>query len=108
MRKQIIVKVFEGEKYDFGWPPEDAIECVTWFAGKLESIPAEFRSSARIEIEAAVEYDDMFIPKIMIYYHRPETDEEMKSRSDEVIRREEAEKVREIKMLERLKAKYES
>lgn len=108
MRKQTRVTVFDKEQYDGEWPPTDATECVAWFAGKLETIPPEYRATAKVEIESVASYEDSHYARIVIRYDRPETDDEMEDREAEELRRQEAQKAQELRTLAALKAKYGS
>ena len=107
MRKQARVTVFDKEQYDGEWPPTDATECVAWFAGKLESIPAEYRATAKVEIESVPSYEDSYA-RIVIRYDRTETDDEMATREAKERQLQEAQKARELRTLAELKAKYGS
>lgn len=106
MKQQTRIAVFDEEQYDGEWPPEDAAECVAWFAGKLEAVPAEHRATARIEIDSAGGYEGSHYGRIKIYYIRQETDEETASREKEEQRRQQAQKEHELRTLAELKAKY--
>ena len=109
MRKETRVTIFDKEQYDGGeWPPTDATECVAWFSGKLEAIPAEYRATAKVEIESVASYEDSHYAHIVIYYDRPETDDEMAAREAEELRHQEAQKAQELRTLAALKAKYGS
>ena len=106
MKQQTRVTVFDKEQYDGEWPPEDATECVAWFAGKLEAIPPEHRATAKIVIDSAGGYDGSHYGHIEIYYMRQETDEEMASREKAEQRRQQKQKESDLRMLAELKAKY--
>lgn len=81
------ITIFDHERYDVEWPPEDAIACLAWFAAKIESIPAEFRKTARIEFDSASGYEGCHYAEIKITYERPETAEEVAARKGESQRR---------------------
>lgn len=108
MMKQTRVTVFDKEQYDGEWPPTDMTECVAWFAGKLETIPSEYRATAKVEIESVSVYEDSHYARIEIYYDRPENDGEMAAREAEERCRQEAQKEQELRTLAALKAKYGS
>lgn len=108
MKQQKQVVVFDGEQYDGEWPPEDATGCIAWFSEKLESIPPEYRSAAKIEIDVKGSYVNSCYARIEIYYDRTETDDEENAREAENQRRREAQKAQELRTLAALKAKYES
>lgn len=73
------IVLFEGEKFDKHWPPEEPEAFMKWWAEKLTLIPAEFRASAKVEICSRVEYDSD-CPTISISYWRPETGAEANER----------------------------
>lgn len=85
MKKSITV--FDHERHDGEWPPEDARACLDWFSAKVESIPAEFRETARIEFDSQSGYEGCHYAKITITYQRPETAEEIAARKGENQRR---------------------
>lgn len=78
-RQDTRVKVFEGERYNNGWPPERAIEFVAWLNERLAQIPVDYMGSARVEIGSTQSYGDDYAT-IEISYIRPETDEEVAER----------------------------
>lgn len=106
MKKQTRVTVFDKEQYDGEWPPEDAAECVAWFADKLEAIPPEHRATAKIEIDSAGGYEGSHYGHIAIYYYRLETDDEMADREADERRRQERQTAQELQTLAALQAKY--
>ena len=106
MRKQNRIVVFDQEQYDGEWPPENAMECVAWFAAKIAEIPNKYKTTAKIEIESVSSYEDSHYARIEIYYDRPETDEEMSEREAEERRRQEAQIAKELRTLAELQAKY--
>ncbi len=106
MRREKRVIVFEEEKYDGDWPPDDAAGYIAWFVEKLNSIPEEYRANATIEIGSRRSYEDISFATLEIYYTRPETDSEMAARKAEERRRQEAAKAEELRTLAALKAKY--
>lgn len=76
----IKIEVFNKEQYQGEWPEENAIKFLEWFEEKISSIPEEFRSSAKVELESVSGYEDSSYAAIEIYYYRPETEEEAKVR----------------------------
>ena len=106
MRNITQVIVFDKEQYEGDWPPTDATEYVAWFAAKLESIPSEYRATAKIIISGVGSYEDSYYLNIEIYYHRPEVDDEMAYRGVEERLREEQQKAQELRTLATLTAKY--
>jgi hypothetical protein len=106
MRKQIRITIFDQEQYDSEWPPTDAKKCIEWFTKKLESIEAEYRETAKIEITSFNSYGDSRYSRIVIYYDRFETDREIEIREAEELRHQERRKERELKKLAMLQEKY--
>ena len=77
-----IQKVFD--RYSVEGPPIDAVECAAWFQRRVEGIPFEFRSGARIEIEAqGGGCDEPAYTTIVVSWERPETPAEETSRVQE-------------------------
>ncbi len=103
MRK--LVKVFEAEQYDGNWPTDNAFKFLSWLKEKVEQIPEEFRSSAKIEIDSIEEYGNAHA-MLQIYYYRPETEEEMIMSVNTEKRKQEGIVQREMMELNRLKKKY--
>jgi hypothetical protein len=83
-RQSVKVDVFSGQRYDGDWPPNDAAGFIAWFQGKIDTIPAEHRSDARIELDSESSYEDSHYASIGISYWRPETDGEMEARAADV------------------------
>ncbi len=82
-------------------PPDDLQKHIEWLKAMLESIPAEFRESGKIEMDA-----DDYCLEYQVTYDRPETaaEEDAKAKADAVL----ADKKRrqELATLAELKAKY--
>lgn len=106
MKKIITVTVFNKERYDGEWPPEDAAGAIAWLSEKVESIPEAFRSTARIELDSAGDYEGPHYARIKITYSRPETDEEETNRMQEEEARQQRRRQEELDTLARLQAKY--
>ena len=104
----IKVEVFNEEQYDGEWPSENGAEFIAWFQEKLESIPQEFRGSAKIELDSVSGYEGSSYASIEIYYYRPETEEEAKVRESKSQYRAELLRQRELRQLEELKRKYDA
>lgn len=102
----IKIEVFKKEQYDGDWPEENAFQFLTWFEEKINSIPEEFRETAKVELEPVSGYDGGSYASIEIYYYRPETEEETKVRESKEKNRAELLRQRELKRLEELKRKY--
>lgn len=107
MRKNKEIIIFDQEQYDGEWPPENAMKCLAWFSAKVEDIPQEFRSTAKIEIEGFGGYEGSAYANIKITYVRPETDEEVAERELKESNQKSQQELRERQQLAALKAKYE-
>jgi len=59
--------------------PEDADDFLAFFIEKIASIPAEFRASAYIELEADERWGAAYIG-VEISYRRPESEEDIQKR----------------------------
>ena len=77
MRKNRTIKVYEKSQWDD--IPEKASEFMDFWQSKLDKIPAEFMDSARIKVNAEIDYDIALL-EVKISYVRPELDSEMESR----------------------------
>lgn len=105
MKKLIDVTLYDEMQHNRDWPPEPAAETVAWFAAKVDSIPGEFRSTAKISIEEASNYGES-CARIVISYQRPETDEEELRRKQAAALKAGCRRERELRMLAALQAKY--
>ena len=104
MANKMRVTVLDREQDDGeDWPPRDAVECVAWFSVKLKAIPAEYLTTAKVEISSVDGY-----VRIEIFYDRPETVAEVAARELKEQLRKEAQKARELQTLAHLKNKYET
>ena len=103
---EVNVEVFKGELYDGDWPPQDAAGYLKWFKDKLDSIPEEYRASAKIELDSESGYEGCHYASINIHYDRPESDDEVSIREREVNNRIESARDRDLQQLARLKLKY--
>lgn len=103
MKKKIIVTVFDNHQYEGDWPPENAVEAISWFQEKINSIPVEFRDTAKIEIEGIESYDCSYV-NIEITYTREETDAELATRKAHEYEAAERAKQRDLQKLAELKA----
>jgi len=100
MRKNKTIKVYESDScYDI---PGKADEFMAFWQRKIDKIPAEFKESARIEIEAVSFYDSALL-EVEISYTRPETDVEMSVREQEEINRKQAVESEKLKKYNKLK-----
>jgi hypothetical protein len=102
---RVTVVVFDGEQYHGGWPPSNAIGFLAWLAEKIDSIPAEHRESALIEINSYIEYYSSQAT-IKITYSRPITSAEIdaENKKAETVKRNREQEERQ--QLARLQAKY--
>lgn len=101
------VRVFYAERYDgAGWPPEDFHGFVAWFTEHFESIPSQYRDSARVELDSRAHYEDSHYASIEITYKRPETEDEEAQRLAAEKQRLGYAEAAERRTLAALKAKY--
>lgn len=81
MKEVVQETVHNGGPYDNnGWPPEDPAGFMAWFQERIDSIPPEYRSAAKIEFTTESGYYGDSSAHIEITYLRPETDEQYASR----------------------------
>jgi hypothetical protein len=80
MKRTITVTLANAEKYDAGFPTDDAIGFASWLAGLIEQVPAEFRHTAKLKIDAVGCYEDSHYATVTFLYSRKETDEEEAAR----------------------------
>ena len=99
------VVVFSGDRatYDLPTNPEDFL---AYWQHKVDLIPAEYMSSAQIEVEATLSYDDPYI-ETCIFYYRPLTEQEVAKLSQQEKIQKNAATQKELRLLAELKAKYE-
>jgi hypothetical protein len=91
---------------EWNWMPKKLVDLIPWVQKYLELVPEEYRASATFEIVSFRDSRRDYGLNVKVYYHRPETDEEMEAR----LAAEEAQKLEqqraERQMLEDLKEKY--
>ena len=87
-------------------PPIEAAEFLAWFQRQLGGIPPEFRSGARIEIDAETREDGRPYPTIEISWERPETPTEKMARVHEAARKAVQKELLERHTLAVLREKY--
>ena len=105
-RRQLTITVFDHAQYEIeDWPKENALDYLAWFAAKIQSIPEEFRPSAKIVLDAYESYGDAD-PQIKITYTRQETDAEVATREAEEERVRQSQIARERATYERLREKF--
>lgn len=80
--------------------PDKPEDLIAFIKDLLDSVPDEFKDSARIEFDAYPEYDSAYL-EVDFYYYRPETEEE-------IIAKEEAQRIKDIAELARAKRIYEN
>lgn len=103
------VTVFDREEYDGSdWPHHDALAFLGWFQGKVDTIPAEYRDTATINVGSKSGYEGDHSVHIVISYTRPATNAEIKERAAYQRQRESMEEQRERAAYQLLKAKYGS
>ena len=106
MKNNVTVTVFDKEQYDGEWPPENAAECLAWFAEKIDGIPEEFRDTAKVEISSASGYEGSSYGHIEISYTRQETDEEEQKRETLLEHKAAAQQGRELAEFKKLQKKF--
>jgi len=102
-REKLISKTIE--QYDGEWPPEDAAGFMAWFQKRLDDVPPEFRSTARIEIDSTDSYGSSKAT-IEFSYTRMETDEEEAEREQRAANEADRRRTQELRTLAELQAKY--
>jgi hypothetical protein len=79
-RQTIYVSLFDSTRRSIELPNDvPAIDFIRWLEGQLELAPAEYRDAVHIELGTTQDYDNTW-PQVTLYYHRPETDEELAER----------------------------
>lgn len=74
------VEVFSSEGFN-SQVPSKLEEAISFFQEKLNSIPAEYRKDAVLNIEGYNEYDYSYA-RVEIYYYRPPTSGEISDRKE--------------------------
>lgn len=103
-RKEKRVVLFSSDRSG-DMPTSDLAGFVAWASGLLASVPEQYRSSATIDIDSSVYYD-CAVTEIVVYYCRPETDDEMAEREQYEARRVAESEAQERREFERLAAKF--
>jgi hypothetical protein len=75
-QENIFGSVTDREKYK----PDSIKQLIGWLTDKLQEVPPEYADTAKFEIESVGGYEGEHHSEIELYYHRPETDEEMAAR----------------------------
>ena len=110
MRRNELVKVWDHH----GFLNHLAVDLIAELQTALDSIPEKYRNTAHISSETYTEYHTVY-HTVTLFYNKPEDDETLGKRVDEVIMKEnarrKAEKKRreenDAKEYERLKKKFE-
>jgi len=104
--KSVVLNCEEALGPEWNWMPKKLDELVPWVEKCLELVPEEYRDSAAFEPVSFRDARRDFWLNVKIYYHRPETDEEMEARLAD----EEAQKLKQQKeerqKLQDLKEKF--
>ena len=82
------------------------VRVIAYLTDVLNAIPAEYRDTARLEIDSVGGYGGEHHAEVAVYYERPETDEELAERKAEAKASKAAEEERERRTLAALQAKY--
>ncbi len=88
----------ELDEYADDKPPADAPGFLAWFVEKLSQIPGEHRDSATVLLEPGY---------LHIFYHRPESEEEVADRVKRDERAARQHEQHERQLFERLKKQFE-
>jgi hypothetical protein len=87
--------------------PVNADKFMVFWQDKLNLVPKEFLSAAKISLNACHgTYDDDVDLEAKVYYSRPETDQETKEREDKLLYRQSVMDRDDRMEYERLKAKF--
>lgn len=86
--------------------PENLGEAIAWLQQYLNSIPAQWRDNAKIEIDSVGGYEGSHYAAIYIKYTRPQTDEEFAAQLEKLAADLDAKESQERAMLAALNAKY--
>jgi hypothetical protein len=95
-RQRVTVTVVDADQYDGDFP----------LSKIANSVPAEYRAIATLELDSVYSYGDSHYAHIKVAYTRPETDEEMGERKQRARLKEEQQRDKELAVLAALKAKY--
>jgi hypothetical protein len=104
-QKTVTEKVFSSEKYDADWIPDNLLKAISWLNAKLAEIPAEFRQTAELCIDASSFYDSA-TPSIEISYTRPQNDEDVREEEEQLAQSLARQQRDEMEQLRRLRIKY--
>ena len=108
MKRTVTVTLATAEKYDAGFPTDDAVGFAAWLSNLIEQVPPEHRHTAKLEISSVGSYEDTHYATVTFLYSRKETDEEEAERESKEAQTSAIQRNRELQQLAALKAKYES
>ncbi len=104
--KSVVLDCEEEFGPEWNWMPKKLVDLIPWVEKYLELIPEEYRDSAAFEPLSFRESHRDYWLNVKVYFHRPETDEEMEERlAEEEAQRLEQQRA-ERQMLEELKEKF--
>ena len=100
------ISVFDNNSEDsLDWPPESPKEFLEWFSAKFNEIPEEHKHTTVVCLSGEDVYDEP-CSAIDIYYYRPETEDETKTREESQEVLDQQTKARELRTLNTLMVKY--
>ena len=102
----VTVTLFYQEQCDGKWMPDNLADAVAWLQAFLDQVPAEYRHTAKIEIDSVGSYEDSHYANIEISYQRPPTDEEKQARLAKEHQRNDARQAERRQQYECLKTEF--
>ena len=87
--------------------PKDPKEFLEFWQSKLDLVPAKYKHTTKISVEAEGTYEGGAKLLVSVFYFRPETDEEEANRTRIEKERADSLEERELRQLEHLKNKYD-
>ena len=104
--KSVVLDCEEEFGPEWNWMPKKLVDLIPWVEKCLGLVPKEYRDSAAFETVSFRDSRRDYWLNVKIYYHRPETDEEMEARlADEEARKLEQQRA-ERQLLEDLKERF--
>lgn len=97
--------IFSSYEDDTDLIPESLDGFIDFWKSKLNIIPEEYRSAAKIEYRAESDWDCPYLV-VELSYERPENEEEKVRRKDDEDKRKAEVRSAELRKLEKLKKKY--
>lgn len=104
-KKNVTVKVYDSEETRFESMPCDFNSFLKWVDWVKQSVPEEFRKTARVDIEARQDYDG-YIASVEVSYVRPETEDEYSTRLKEEQRLHKKQEDQDLRTFLKLKQKF--